>query len=290
EILERVCCEAIGERRKSCGLPARLYHLTDIDGFTGIVRTKQLWASLATDLNDASEINYGWSLVRNALRDRAQATRDVLMIEGLRQLDSPFNSSELGRIDLHPVVVSFCERCDRSGQWLHYGKSGHGIAIGFDSRLAELMNLELWKVNYDPQSQRRDIDDYLSAVVDAWKGFPACQQADPCVLHESANALLKFLSFLVISMKHPAFREEEEWRLCGQILVRNGQIDESSQVRYRMRNDHLVPYESLSFREMSVVCDAVIGYSNPTSEHALKLLLRANGCLTEVRRSEVPVR
>ena len=40
------------------------------------------------------------------------------------------------QFDFDHLVVSFCGRCDKSGQWLHYGHSGRGVALGFSSAIA----------------------------------------------------------------------------------------------------------------------------------------------------------
>jgi len=56
--------------------------------------------------------------------------------------------------EVSPFVVSFCARCDKSGQWLHYGRDGGGVAIGFAPTLAEAVSYDLRRVAYGIDSQR----------------------------------------------------------------------------------------------------------------------------------------
>jgi hypothetical protein len=63
--------------------PPRLFHFTDCDGAIGILRTKRLWASLATTLNDSSEIQYAvdrsHALVQKQLAKLERLPRELLL-------------------------------------------------------------------------------------------------------------------------------------------------------------------------------------------------------------------
>ena len=48
----------IAERANPADRPKTLYHFTDIPGLLGIITDESLWASLATSLNDATEVVY----------------------------------------------------------------------------------------------------------------------------------------------------------------------------------------------------------------------------------------
>jgi hypothetical protein len=50
--------QVISERANPTDRPERLHHFTDASGTTGILSSKSLWASLATALNDATEVIY----------------------------------------------------------------------------------------------------------------------------------------------------------------------------------------------------------------------------------------
>jgi hypothetical protein len=52
--------------------PSTLYHLTDTDGFIGIVSSRCLWACLATEMNNALGKRYGCDLTAEVLRERVQ--------------------------------------------------------------------------------------------------------------------------------------------------------------------------------------------------------------------------
>ena len=122
---------------ESCGdaslpAPKTLFHFTDCEGLIGIFKEKTLRASLATALNDASETKYAFSrlcshLEAHSIRPNhfpAEVLRAFLerrmRIEGLTD-------------DTRAYVASFCGGTEEAIHWLHYGRSGTGVAIGFET-------------------------------------------------------------------------------------------------------------------------------------------------------------
>jgi len=70
------CEAAIREGQPKVAPPGTLYHLTDVDGLSGIAGNKCLWASLATTLNDCQEIRYGVALAEEVIEKRLLGRRD----------------------------------------------------------------------------------------------------------------------------------------------------------------------------------------------------------------------
>lgn len=72
----------ISDGKKSADRPGTLFHLTDPDGLIGILQSKCLRASLATALNDPSEVQYGVSraceLARRTRAPKNGLPRDLL--------------------------------------------------------------------------------------------------------------------------------------------------------------------------------------------------------------------
>jgi hypothetical protein len=269
----------LAERREN------LFHLTDTDGFSAILSGKCLWASLATALNDASEARYGIELAVELLRERTAAGGDAFDLLTLQYLLDPSSAPPRNQFELYPLVISFCGRLDRSGMWLHYGRAGRGIAIGFAPHIAQALNMNLSRIDYDRKSQRARIAD----LVDAGKGALG-PNPTPEELHEGAHIASLYMLWLAIRMKHPAFAEEDEWRLSVQAIAHAGAFQDDTVLKYRRTGERLVPYEEHAFADINLVREVIVGYSSPTDPDAIRLALRDRGSAATVSRSTVPVR
>src|SRR5215468_10817969 len=132
--------------------PDRLFHFTDSNGLIGILNKRTLWATLATSLNDVSEIQHGLGRARKLLESNAADAPSSFLKKIEHYLD-PANAFPLGTWHLHTFLISLCARIDRSVHWLHYGRSGTGFAIGFDANGLEKSPFVLVPVIYDEQAQ-----------------------------------------------------------------------------------------------------------------------------------------
>ena len=111
-------------------LPKTLYHYTSMKGLLGIVQDRQIWASHIRYLNDLTEQDHIWSLVRSRVAERLAHAKDrpvKTRLEGL-----------LAAVDQRPsqdiYVASFSADGDLLSQWLSYCPQGNGYAIGFGAR------------------------------------------------------------------------------------------------------------------------------------------------------------
>src|SRR5712692_6153718 len=109
--------------------PETLFHFTDCEGLNGILTTKVLRASLATALNDASETKYAISRLCAHLKEKTIEPRNFpadLLCQFLERriwIDGLIDDSRA-------YVASFCG-ANEAIHWLHYGRAGTGVAIGF---------------------------------------------------------------------------------------------------------------------------------------------------------------
>lgn len=222
-----------------------LYHYTNLDGLRGIIGSRAIWCSHVSTLNDPQEVEYGQEIVLEELRNAKEGA-------DAEELRSFYNSiliqvDAFGKTLFHAFVACFCEDGDILSQWREYAESGGGYSLGFkitpNIRIArstsdfdEAKAPHFRKVIYCPRKQRDLISEYLTTVAEGMKkglhGSAAQAHDDtssivPAVMGvQAANVLLDML----LSFKHPAFEEENEWRLIRVTL-----------------EDHLV--EHLQFRE-----------------------------------------
>lgn len=206
-----IVSEALSQR-EAAPPPPRLYHYTDATGALGILSAGQVWFTHFEYLNDRLEGHYFVEVLRRWLaRPGEGAERAVwarlVVAQGLSLLRS-FGT---------PYVFSLSEDRDSLSQWRGYGGDGAGYAVGFDgqalksilrpkSRPPTFARVDTVKVVYDEDEQHR----LLTRFAERWP-------SDGDRLHDVATAALAELVFAP-SFKHPAFREEREWRvvLAGQ--------------------------------------------------------------------------
>lgn len=179
----------------------RLWHYTTTDGLLGIINTRQIWATDAQYLNDTRELVEGAERLAaeasTALADPAPSSSRVrdLWLQLHRVL------GEDARVEMPsegPYVACFCSDGDLLSQWRGYANGG-GYAIGFSTAglkaAAESAKGALVQVVYDPPKLGDNGLFRASALTVGGMGAR---------MVPTSAALAKF--------KHPAFREEHEWR------------------------------------------------------------------------------
>lgn len=192
--------------------PFLLYHYTDAKGLTGIVESQTLWATNADFLNDAQQLRFGRQELHDALCEEANAlsppddesgdanySRATVMRSAADELDPALRQ-------YHSVYLAcLCGAGDLLSQWRSYGGPG-GYAVGF--RAPELQvglpGAKLVQVRYGDTAKREAIAKVLRSIAPRPVGHPAASgyaRAQQIVLPALAG------------IKHPAFKEEHEWRL-----------------------------------------------------------------------------
>lgn len=228
-------------------LAALLYHYTTAEGLLGIVGSNTLLATDAEFLNDAQEMQFGRATVHEALLARAaaldprpnpmldtsEASRAMVIRSAADHLVSPVGGATEPK--WYAVYVAcFCEDGDLLSQWRGYGKGG-GYALGFDAEVLSSATLgdglpshygpSLIKVRYGVDQVDRVATEVLAVVGQTATGHPGVHG-----FFEAGQHVLPALA----SVKDPAFREEQEWR----IVVSS----ERTGVRFRQTPVSIAPY------------------------------------------------
>ncbi|WP_147447705.1 DUF2971 domain-containing protein [Solirubrobacter pauli] len=229
----------------SSPVPPRLWHYTDSGGALGMLAQRELWATHALFMNDASELRLAYPMLRDALEVARQQMpgNDLLTLI----------TEELGTVvsslpdDPEIYAVCFCEEGDLLGQWRAYGVAGGGYAVGFDgpsiqSDSISTYGLSLTRVIYDPDQQRQLAQKLVDGSIGAWVHHVNRQPQNDA--EESLKVVAESFSHLAQSfgyqIKDAAFSEEREWRL---IYARepDGVVD-AARRRFRSGARGLVPY------------------------------------------------
>lgn len=278
--------------------PPVIYHYTDSAGLVGILSRRKLWASLATALNDSSETTYAMQRFADCIANGV-ARADYLPPETMANLLRPVTRPSIpGFRDVRVYVTSFCET-EQAQHWLHYGRSGTGVAIGFDcDALDSVDQFGLSVVRYSDGA-----DEQFKVLADlvqhAWEKFSPRMarigRGDNFPI--SCASLLRSYSLLLAPrLKAPSFASEREWRLISGELWSTPDVPPGETTRtteYRAVAGRVVPYKEIEFKEGLPIKEIVLGASSPlkVDEQALRVLMEDGiGKHVEVRRSAVPVR
>ena len=212
--------------------PQLLYHYTDAQGLLGMLKTHRLWASNRRFMNDPTETQYAATLIRTLLDSdetaryvakqiKDEKLREVILDkvrEGVSQ-----NLTAYLDFDEH-YLACFCENGDLLSQWRGYGSVGGGYALGFEARALGVVfytNQQkpepvLRRCLYNQKEQKKWSREWIRFIAD-WVTLccetPPGQKApnDYCDLGWSSFSW--FLSESLRCFKHPAYKEEREWRV-----------------------------------------------------------------------------
>lgn len=213
-----------------------VYHYTSVDGFLGIVKSKSLWLSDYSYLNDSREMAHGAAIATDVVDEILSLVPDAASSEVLGAW-----KNQLTSFSNRVCIASFSEDSDSLAQWRAYGP----IAIGFDIHaLALHVNQStLQRVEYCEETQRK-----LAAIYIHHARSAAARDADLGLFSNIRTAyfrpeqLLEIIAFF----KDPGFASEREVRLA---YVDNPEVFQDMGFArlpksFRVSRGHILPYVS----------------------------------------------
>lgn len=278
-----------------------IHHYTGVEGLLGILQSNKLFATAAYYLNDSSEVEYGSHLVLKILEEWLEVNEKNTAFPAtvLRALYALFRLPDLPSYRSETIYVAcFCSRENLLSQWRAYGQKG-GYSLGFrvSGNSVDLEgppgfeNVRLARVEYNPASQSSVLGEIIRetivAVADLVKPGPFETEKD--LRYKIVEWLDDRLLQEIVTFKHPAFYDEQEWR----VIVRPNKTPNDDSVKFRPLRGGLVPYVELSPRSSKLPIASI--YFGPSLEpnrtkRPLELLLRANGFgELPVKGADIPV-
>lgn len=272
-------------------LPPMLWHYTNRRGLLGILESRTIWATDARHLNDSSELAFAVDLFcelaterRESAKSEIERTLYGLLYEEARRF---WGASQA-------FVASLSAVRDDLSQWRAYGERGAAYALGFDS--ATLVSLcdtgspfGLVVSEYAAGEQRRILGELLAQ---ASRRASAVRDLTPSTQQDLRSVALQTAMQLCItglSLKHPKFGAEQEWRLISL-------PSERRRVRFRDGRSHVALFQEITLGDSvasSPLREVLIGPS-PHAEldrEAVRGALVAEGApLIRVTNSEIPFR
>jgi hypothetical protein len=308
--IERVAREWNTEFPLPAAAAPSLFHYTNAAGLLGIVENKSLWASAIGYSNDLREIKCAYDIAKPQMDEVVNSRQfdHPGQIRLLRSLQDFLGDSE------HPpqdgYSVSFCARNDLLSQWRAYGDQG-GFSIEMNPLTetnailnapvsvftSDVGRVLLRAVDYDPDSQRRSFRSKIEQVLVLLRRLSG-KDENPDLTITILTLTAMWLVEWIYSVKDPAFREEEEWRLICLPEVRWNLMGGSTYahpeaIQTRVRGSGIMPYVKLQRGNAllpirSVTCGPA---QHPgLNKKAVELLLKSKGYGCEVRNSQVPLR
>lgn len=239
------------------GLNEPVFHFTDAAGLDGVLRTRSLWASLATALEDTSEIAFALSRARHILQSR-DMQRPLAFLEQVVELLDLNQSQTIATLGMKTYIVSFRTSSDASAHWEKYGRDGNGFALAFALKPLVLPGIIALPVIYEQSEQDKLLREFIESNVST---FEEIQRRCPV---ENLKALklraiqMTALGLWVLSplVKHSDFGHEREWRLIVtdlekvEVAYAKGL---SREVRSRWSLGREIPYKVLQYEALPVV-------------------------------------
>lgn len=201
------------------GLPATLYHYTSFEAFLNIVKSKTIWVTESSYLNDSTEFGYGLELAEEIYRGRSTNSEAATWF---------FENADR---TLHTYIFSLSRQGDLLSQWRAYCPDG-GVSIGFSTktltRIAAQHNFALVRCIYDPELQRAKIIRMLEEQL-------------------NEDEFYSVFPRLIASLKHPSFSEEAEFRLVSRSRIVEQRIYKA---RWRATKTTPVEYTEVKLRSI----------------------------------------
>jgi DUF2971 family protein len=251
--------------------PGTLYHYTSADGMVGILKSLALWMTDIRYMNDLSELQYGNDILAERIDARlAKDNFGVSVNEFLNRCRRSVGSSPPGAAT---YSTSFCQDGNLLSQWRAYRGRGGGYAIGFDFvhtlRLLDKPCV-LVKMTYDQHVQVESLDDAIGVFLNLAEPIDISTEVGNGLLAEVVRAFMSVTGALISAFKHPAFKEEHEWRLIYRAYS-DPRINRGADMpNVRTYAGNVIPYYEVSFaKAIEASKDDTLGIRFPIVELAI---------------------
>ena len=228
-------------------VPLQLFHYTTKDGFLGIIKNKQLWASHILYQNDYTEYNLALDILKETINNNTSVLEQC-------SIDTSLLLDEMSKLLNKSIyVISLSEEKDLLSQWRGYANSNPGFCIGFRKYYLNDMiktdnNIVIAKCIYDRAKQNSFM---LELLVDSVGKIKNATMDPNFVL--SSQIAFRLMNYAPL-IKHEKFKEESEWRI---IISNKNHKDQNFDIR--TGKSFFIPYYKLDFYKQEAIGDIIIG-------------------------------
>lgn len=217
-----------------------LAYYTTADTAYKIMQNKEIWMRNVTVMNDYKEVLYGINKINSLFLKNVYQEETILNKAGQRLykvlqeftdesgnviIDDVLNQYFLEQTswEYNAYISCFTEHdtdedgLGRLSMWRAYG-GDNGVALVFDPRKYAENLEEKYKIFLTPVAYLTDkelameVEKLVVNINDNKAFLHEIQHRNPKIIHDK---LMDVLRFAIVSIKHPGFKEEKEWRLVG---------------------------------------------------------------------------
>lgn len=267
--------------------PQYFYHYSRMSTVEEILRSRCIWATEISFLNDTTELHHARNLMRAAL-----AKQQPPLIVG-----QDYWLTKLKLLERIPhilaFITAFSTEDDRLSQWRAYADDGAGVAMGFDLAFASPPTVEgfgqaVVRPCIYSDSEENLIDCVVRPQVEAVRAYVARagdggdQQSRSMLL----TSLLETITELGLTLKNPGFYEEHEWRLVASC----SRHDVPDAVQFRNTPFGPAPFVRIPIEPARLKRLGLGPKVSPAAERSLALMLRRYGSDANIYRARVTYR
>lgn len=287
--------------------PKILWHYTTIETAAKILLGRTLWATHAAFLNDSSEYLHGLNIISILLNELSKSGEfdrakykilfDSIGIDAEQEIDIDDKQKYEKILQYLGYIVSFSEKKDLLSLWRAYTPNG-GCAIGFDKeeldKLCSEDGCSLQKCLYidEPSSLKPKIMEIIEKIKNSEsKKSNSNTQTTRKEAEQILSQWQDEISSLEARIKHPAFKEENEWR----IVISSS---EKLQVQFDTLKPHIVLGLNSHFKFHSLIKEIIISPHGSFEQSKLFLTLLRDRLKIELKiedffdigKSQIPYR
>lgn|GEM_PF-1302124 len=213
-----------------------LHHFTSLDGFKGIISSKQLWLSDISSTNDPRELNLGQAMIIEAikhLRDNDFRGENGFILSILAgKITGYLNGGRL-------MSCSFTRDGDSLPFWNEYAAKYTGLSLGFRPAALRAMPVRIQKIDYLNPEIQGELIDFLRQLL-----LPLVKKQVDLNSIDSIPIISEIVA-RIVHLKHNTWSFEDEIRISHAVA----NLDDADEV------------EGITFPS-SITPDEVPYYSN----------------------------
>lgn len=206
----------------------RFVHYTSAECAYKIIDGEQAWMRKSSTMNDLSEVRHGFRTIENSIKNPIfKDTLNKIFPELFEEVYDAFKGHETCLIDetyvfsvsVHGSTDQDEDLLGRLSMWRAYGQ-GNGIALVLNSApfMSEDDDLGVFTSPVMYGNASKVDNELLNILANINKNIDLIRSIDR---QHILYAILQALCFGATSLKHPGFKEEQEWRVLYNEIFSN---------------------------------------------------------------------
>lgn len=210
----------------------RFAYYTNADTAKKVLENRELWLRLPSCMNDFSEIQHGLRMFEGAWGDRAgarlQDALNAVLPDASDRLIEALHGPSVRQLFAETFIACVSEHGSdeehhgRLSMWRAYGGDS-GVALVFSGNVFSSENTGVGAysspVEYFTEPEYADEMALLAARIEA--ATEGLRQEAP---EEFFDRVLQAVTLAILCVKHPAFKEEREWRIFSMDALDRGRL------------------------------------------------------------------